>query len=117
MRWLLAILGGAVVGGGVAYLCAMKTKRDLTTAGAELQSGLEAAGRMTDSQLRAAAQTYAQQIATFGQQKIQAVAASTALDVVQVQYGITPAFVTQARTLGARIASGEARVLSLLGGG
>ena len=61
-----------------------------------MQAAFEAAGRMTQTQLQAQADAFARQIAVVGQQKIQAAAASTALQVTQ-EYGITPQLVADAR--------------------
>lgn len=114
MRWLWAILIGGATGGGVAALCAMKTKRDLTTAGDALQAGLAQVGRMDQATLQRHANEWAAQIRDQAQAKIATVAMSNALDVVQNEFGITPAFMRQTQSISRRIAAGEASVLSLL---
>jgi len=102
MKSVLLVLGGFVVGGvaagAVVYFAARRTQRDLTGAGADMQAAFEAAGRLTASQLQSQADAFAANIARVGAAKIQAAAASTALQVTQ-EFGITPSFIADVQQL------------------
>jgi len=103
-----AFLVGGAVAGGVVYLAARRTEQDLTGAGADMQAAFEAAGRLTASQLQAHADAFARDIARIGAAKIAAAASATAMQTVQVDFGITPQFIADARAVTAAAAATRA---------
>jgi hypothetical protein len=101
--WLLALGSGVAVGTIVVVLGARATRESLTTAGADMQAGFTRIGAMTQAQLQAQADQWAQEGYIQAKAKINLAAQNAAFDVVQNTYGITPQFIADLQRLQARL--------------
>lgn len=119
MGWKLltgAFVFGAVGAGVAVYFAAKKTSDDLTGQSATMRAAYEQMGRLTATQLQAKADAFAANLLAVAPEKIRAAAMTAAQEVVEVEYGITPQFISDAQQLATLAASARSNPLATLRG-
>lgn len=91
MFWAWALFGGVFGGAVVLAVRARETARKLAQTGDEHVQTLQRIGTMTEADLRAIADTYAQHLEEAARERIAASARATVDDVLVREYGLTPA--------------------------